>query len=124
MNGVHDMGGMHGMGPIEPEPNEPVFHEPWEGRVYALARRTPPVGQRPQLGKRPVSGSKASPPPTICACRTTRSGSLGLLACYSRATSSRRRSSRAVRPIPTCRGRHCFQRRRMRRPGPRGSTSR
>ena len=36
MNGIHDMGGMHGMGPIEPESNEPVFHEPWEGRVYAL----------------------------------------------------------------------------------------
>ena len=36
MNGVHDMGGMHGMGPIPYENNEPVFHEPWEGRVYAL----------------------------------------------------------------------------------------
>ena len=36
MNGVHDMGGMHGMGPIPYEKNEPVFHEPWEGRVYAL----------------------------------------------------------------------------------------
>ncbi len=36
MNGIHDMGGMHGMGPVEPEPNEPVFHEPWEGRVFAL----------------------------------------------------------------------------------------
>ena len=36
MNGVHDMGGMHGMGPVEPEPNEPVFHEPWEARVLAL----------------------------------------------------------------------------------------
>ena len=36
MNGVHDMGGMHGMGSIEPEPNQPVFHEPWEGRVFAL----------------------------------------------------------------------------------------
>ena len=36
MNGIHDMGGMDGMGPIEPEPNEPVFHEPWEGRVHAL----------------------------------------------------------------------------------------
>lgn len=32
------MGGMHGMGPIAPERNEPVFHEPWEGRVYALVR--------------------------------------------------------------------------------------
>ena len=36
MNGIHDMGGMHGMGPIEHEKNEPVFHAPWEGRVYAL----------------------------------------------------------------------------------------
>ncbi|HTS92581.1 MAG TPA: nitrile hydratase subunit beta [Stellaceae bacterium] len=36
MNGIHDMGGMHGMGPVEPEPNEPVFHAPWEGRVLAL----------------------------------------------------------------------------------------
>ena len=26
MNCVHDMGGMHGFGPVEPEPNEPVFH--------------------------------------------------------------------------------------------------
>jgi len=38
MNGVHDMGGMHGMGPIEYEQHEPVFHEEWEGRVYALTR--------------------------------------------------------------------------------------
>jgi nitrile hydratase beta subunit len=38
MNGVHDMGGMHGFGPIEPEANEPVFHAPWEGRVLALRR--------------------------------------------------------------------------------------
>jgi nitrile hydratase len=32
------MGGMHGMGPIRYEKNEPVFHAPWEGRVYALNR--------------------------------------------------------------------------------------
>jgi nitrile hydratase len=38
MNGVHDMGGMHGMGPIHYEANEPVFHEKWEARAYALAR--------------------------------------------------------------------------------------
>jgi nitrile hydratase beta subunit len=36
MNGVHDMGGMHGMGPIEREENEPVFHHDWEGRAFAL----------------------------------------------------------------------------------------
>ena len=38
MNGVHDMGGMHGMGPIEYEPDEPVFHHRWEARIYALTR--------------------------------------------------------------------------------------
>ena len=38
MNGVHDMGGMHGMGPIAIEKNEPVFHAPWEGRSYAITR--------------------------------------------------------------------------------------
>jgi nitrile hydratase beta subunit len=36
MNGVHDMGGMHGMGPVQHEKNEPVFHANWEGRVFAL----------------------------------------------------------------------------------------
>ena len=36
MNGVHDMGGMHGMGAVEAELNEPVFHERWEGRTFAL----------------------------------------------------------------------------------------
>jgi nitrile hydratase len=36
MNGIHDMGGMQDMGPIPIEKNEPVFHEPWEGRALAL----------------------------------------------------------------------------------------
>lgn len=38
MNGVHDMGGMQGMGPIQREQNEPVFHSPWEGRMFAIDR--------------------------------------------------------------------------------------
>ena len=38
MNSVHDMGGMHGFGPVEPEENEPVFHAAWEGRVLAMQR--------------------------------------------------------------------------------------
>jgi nitrile hydratase len=38
MNGVHDMGGMHGMGPIEREDDEPVFHHAWEGRIFGLRR--------------------------------------------------------------------------------------
>jgi len=36
MNGIHDMGGMHGLGPIEREENEPVFHHAWERRAFAL----------------------------------------------------------------------------------------
>ncbi len=40
MNGGHDLGGMHGLGPIaaEPEASEPVFHADWEKRVFALVR--------------------------------------------------------------------------------------
>jgi hypothetical protein len=36
MNGAHDLGGMHGFGPVEPEPDEPVFHAEWERRAFAL----------------------------------------------------------------------------------------
>ena len=36
MNGVHDMGGMHGMGPIQNQKDEPVYHERWEARAFAL----------------------------------------------------------------------------------------
>jgi nitrile hydratase len=38
MDGIHDMGGMDGFGKVEPEPNEPPFHAPWEGRVLAMQR--------------------------------------------------------------------------------------
>ena len=41
MNGVHDMGGMHGLGPIDPDPNEPLFHADWERRVLALTLASP-----------------------------------------------------------------------------------
>lgn len=43
MDGVHDLGGMHGFGHVPTEVDEPVFHEVWEGRVWymtgALLRR-------------------------------------------------------------------------------------
>jgi nitrile hydratase subunit beta len=38
MNGVHDMGGMHGFGKVEAERDEPSFHADWEGRVLAMQR--------------------------------------------------------------------------------------
>jgi nitrile hydratase len=45
MNGVHDMGGMQNMGPIQYEKNEPVFHAEWEGRTYALIRAVRAFGK-------------------------------------------------------------------------------
>ena len=36
MNGIHDMGGMHGFGPIQREADEPVFHAAWEARLFAI----------------------------------------------------------------------------------------
>ena len=52
MNGIHDMGGMQGMGPIEYENNEPVFHAAWEARVYAMNRAVTATG-KVKLGLRP-----------------------------------------------------------------------
>ena len=36
MNGVHDMGGLQDMGPVQHEKEEPVFHAAWEGRIYGI----------------------------------------------------------------------------------------
>jgi nitrile hydratase subunit beta len=44
MNGVHDMGGMHGLGPVTPEADEPVFHHDWEARTHALVIASPTRG--------------------------------------------------------------------------------
>ena len=45
MNGVHDMGGMHGFGPIEREADEPVFHYRWEARTFALRQACGALGK-------------------------------------------------------------------------------
>jgi nitrile hydratase subunit beta len=36
MNGIHDLGGAQGHGPVVVERDEPVFHAPWEGRVRGM----------------------------------------------------------------------------------------
>ncbi len=38
MNGMHDLGGVQGLGPIAPEANEPVFHQTWEARMFGLSQ--------------------------------------------------------------------------------------
>jgi nitrile hydratase beta subunit len=42
VNGVHDLGGMHGFGPVlaEPEDREPVYHAEWEPVVQATMQGT------------------------------------------------------------------------------------
>ena len=66
MNGVHDMGGMHGMGPIAPEADEPVFHERL-GRPRFRAQ--PRHGRSREMEHRcgPASRSSVSRRPIICA---------------------------------------------------------
>ena len=41
MDGVHDLGGLQGFGAVPIEVEEPLFHEPWEARVWAMARVLP-----------------------------------------------------------------------------------
>jgi nitrile hydratase beta subunit len=45
MDGVHDMGGMQGFGPVEQERDEPVFHHRWEARTFALRQACGALGQ-------------------------------------------------------------------------------
>ena len=59
MDGIHDMGGMDGFGTVEPEPNEPVFHAAWEGRVLALNRAMGFTGSGPSMGR---AGIEELPP--------------------------------------------------------------
>lgn len=44
MNGIHDMGGMHGFGSIPQETGDSVFHEPWQGRMFGIALALGPQG--------------------------------------------------------------------------------
>ena len=36
MDGIHDMGGTYGWGTVSIDPDEPVFHEPWEAKAFAF----------------------------------------------------------------------------------------
>ena len=53
MNGIHDMGGMQDMGPIEYAKTEPVFHAPWEARISAMSSAVGSTGKL-RLGLRPL----------------------------------------------------------------------
>jgi nitrile hydratase beta subunit len=56
MNGIHDMGGMQGLGEIGYQANEPMFHAPWEGRVHALGQAIRSGGNlRPYIERIPAA---------------------------------------------------------------------
>jgi nitrile hydratase subunit beta len=59
VNGIHDMGGMHGLGTLSYERDEPMFHAAWEGRVQALVVAMGAHGKwrglRPQIEKIPAA---------------------------------------------------------------------
>ena len=37
VDGIHDLGGLHGFGRVPIDGDERPFHDPWEGRVWAMA---------------------------------------------------------------------------------------
>lgn len=45
MTRVHDMGGRFGDGPVQPEPDTPVFHEDWHARALAVTLAAGSLGQ-------------------------------------------------------------------------------
>ena len=64
MNGVHDMGGQQGFGPVLTEKAEPLFHADWESRAMAMTVAMGACGQ----WNIDLSRSARSPchPPSIC----------------------------------------------------------
>jgi nitrile hydratase len=53
VNGIHDMGGMHGLGEIGYRRDDPAFHAAWEVRVHALVTALAAYGKwralRPEI---------------------------------------------------------------------------
>ena len=76
MDGIHDMGGMHGFGKVEPEPDEPVFHDKWEGRVFAMTRAISYTGVWPLDRSR--SAQEKLPPEVYLSCSYYKRWELGL----------------------------------------------
>ena len=94
MNGVHDMGGMHGMGPVEAERDEPrVPHRVGAARLRDHPRqRLPRQVEHRHVALRARADAAGRVPGHA---RTTSTGSGGSRSCSSTAASSRGRRSRA-----------------------------
>jgi nitrile hydratase beta subunit len=55
MNGIHDMGGMQGLGEIGYSESDAGFHEPWELRVFALVQAMGTGGIRSYIERIPAA---------------------------------------------------------------------
>src|SRR4051794_40301792 len=51
VDGIHDLGGKQGFGPVEVEEDEPVFHEPWERTARAITFATVVQVENPSTSK-------------------------------------------------------------------------
>lgn len=51
VDGIHDLGGKQGFGPVEVEHDEPVFHEDWERRARGLTFATVAQVPNPSTSK-------------------------------------------------------------------------
>ena len=65
VDGIHDLGGLHGFGAVRPEAGDPVFHAPWEGRTFGLVVTTGLAGLargsvRPRIEAMPPADYLAS----------------------------------------------------------------
>lgn len=65
VDGIHDLGGLHGFGAVRREDGEPVFHAPWEGRTVGLVVATGLAGLargslRPRIEAMPPAAYLAS----------------------------------------------------------------
>jgi nitrile hydratase subunit beta len=65
VDGIHDLGGLHGFGAVGREDGEPVFHAPWEGRTVGLVVATGLAGPargslRPRIEAMPPAAYLAS----------------------------------------------------------------
>ena len=51
MDGIHDIGGMHGFGAVVEPGGDDVFHEPYEARIFAMAMLSESEGLRTGSGR-------------------------------------------------------------------------
>src|SRR5262245_41615142 len=49
VDGIHDLGGKEGFGPVVREQNEPIFHAAWEVKVFTIVRAAVEAGARSNI---------------------------------------------------------------------------